>query len=250
MFWWRGPPDNFGDWIGPYLYRARTGHEPLYRRPNNRSPTTTLVTAGSLIHTVQQDCVVWGSGIIRRNSPVRRPQETLAVRGPLTRQRFLVLGYPCPEVYGDPAILMPLHCNPGPSSGLPLALVPHYVHFEEAVRLYGSEPAVRIVDVRQPVEVVVQAITSCPAVISSSLHGLIIAHSYGLPAARGVFATGLGGDGVKFDDYLLSGGVYETPEPVFLSNVRPVDELVSLANEAPFPDLESLRPGLLVSCPF
>lgn len=76
-----------------------------------------LFAIGSGIMHSYADATLWGSGmeyppkgrianVLNRNG--FRKLDIRAVRGPLSREVLLKLGYNCPEVYGDPAILMPL----------------------------------------------------------------------------------------------------------------------------------------------
>jgi hypothetical protein len=55
--------------------------------------------------------------------------------------------------------------------------------------------------------------------VSSSLHGIILAHAYGIPVAWTEFSTGLKGDGVKFLDHYASVGI---TDPVKSSVKQPV----------------------------
>jgi hypothetical protein len=48
-------------------------------------------------------------------------------------------------------------------------------------------------------------------ILSSSLHGIILAHAYGIPAAWVRLSDKLFGDGVKFADYADSVGITLTP---------------------------------------
>lgn len=63
--------------------------------------------------------VVWGTGIhfiediIKvANDKNSRLLDIRAVRGPLTKRALEMAGYICPNIFGDPAILMPLIYTP------------------------------------------------------------------------------------------------------------------------------------------
>jgi pyruvyltransferase len=51
---------------------------------------------------------------------------------------------------------------------------------------------------------VIDDIASCDAIASSSLHGVITANAYGIPAAWLEFSSKIGGDGMKYIDYFQS----------------------------------------------
>lgn len=77
-----------------------------------------LFTVGSGGLRSFQNATMWGTGIMYDGLKGKwfakywdanhRHLDIRAVRGPLTRQVYLKLGHNCPEVYGDPGILMPL----------------------------------------------------------------------------------------------------------------------------------------------
>jgi hypothetical protein len=69
---------------------------------------------------------------------------------------------------------------------------------------------------------VVEAITACHAILSSSLHGLIVAEAYGVPAAWMTITDKVKGGGFKFCDYYLATG-REPPQPL------PWDRALTLA---------------------
>lgn len=79
--------------------------------------TMCIAHIGSIIQFLGQDCVVYGSGFLFRWAMPQFARKKLkldirAVRGPLTRNVLMELGYKLPEVYGDPAILLPLFFTP------------------------------------------------------------------------------------------------------------------------------------------
>lgn len=255
MVWSWSPdePRNFGDWIGPLIFTLRRGHPPLnFRLKPASGRGRAYVTAGSIMGHIRRSeaAIVWGAGIIARDQAFERPRQICAVRGPITRARCLELGYDCPEVFGDPAILLPrLFGAPSVAPRRLLGIVPHFVNYAEALDRFAADERVKVVDVGRPVDEVVEDILSCEVLVSSSLHGLIVSHAYGRPAARVTFSAPLKGDGVKFADYYLGCGV-EPPAPFVVDADTSVDDLVRLARKAPCPRTGSLDDDLLAACPF
>ena len=65
----------------------------------------------------------------------------------------------------------------------------------------------QLIDIQDPIETVIDRIASCDCIASSSLHGLIVSHAYGVPAVWIKFRDLPSGDDVKFHDYYLSLGL-------------------------------------------
>jgi hypothetical protein len=234
------------------IFAGRRGRPPLHYGFKQNRHGGAYVAAGSIMRYIKtpDSAIVWGTGIISREDRFAQPKAIHAVRGPLTRQRCQELGYPCPEVYGDPGILLPeVLGTPKVEITHRLGIIPHYVHFEEATALFVGMP-VRVIDVLRPIEEVVRDILSCKATLSSSLHGLIVSHSYGRPSAWVSFANPLNGDGVKFHDYYLAGGVADPPSPVRILGSVNLSDLTRLADVAPLPRNDRLVEELRRSCPF
>lgn len=118
------------------------------------------------------------------------------------------------------------------------------------MEFYGQDPEAFVIDIRWPLEEVIKAILSCARIVSSSLHGLIFAHSYGVPAAQVEFADKLGGDGVKFLDYYTAGGIKMPQKPLVIEQKIPVIEFEQYVSDCPQPNLDPLLDPLLEACPF
>lgn len=69
-----------------------------------------------------------------------------------------------------------------------------------------EDPAILVIDVSNPWTEVVDAIRSSDVVLSSSLHGLIVAEAYGIPASWIRISDRLQGGSFKFNDYYLATG--------------------------------------------
>lgn len=249
VFWSWYEPKNFGDWVNPYLFERITGAEAIHCSGRHLLPGATAVYGcGSVLrHILRPDvAIVWGSGIIDRQDRFERPLRTLAVRGPFSRARMLELGYDCPEVYGDPALLLPDVYSPRRGDMAPVGVIPHYTELA-ALRAQPLPKGWRLIDVTRPLEAVVDDIAGCERTVSSSLHGLIVSHAYGVPSAWIAAESQLHGDGVKFLDYLTSVGIDENVKPGSWSAVRAGD-LSALTFYQP--DVRGRQGQLRESCPF
>ena len=173
-----------------------------------------LVTVGSTAGWLEQDGTqVWGAGLMRTLEPAvierlagLRGVGVHAVRGTLTAAELrLQLGWPIPEVYGDPALLLPrfLQVPDGQPSQGKVAMVPHLDHlglFPDA-----EDAGVHSVDARQGMERVVREIAGARACISSSLHGIIVAQAYGVPWIWVRISDAvIAGDTFKFRDFFTT----------------------------------------------
>lgn len=214
-FWCRIPSRaNFGDALSPWLIHKLSGQHPVFVAPD--SPRTKYLVTGSIAGFAGPHCVVWGAGIIRQQDKIARGATLLAVRGPLTRQRAISAGIHCPEAYGDPALLLPRLYNPAPpqTEGIGLAL-----HYSDAPWLLnrGLLPQwLKPIDMQASIETVIATIRGCQLVVSTSLHGIITAHAYGIAAVWAEFRPLPEEDGTKFRDYLLSIG-HRQQQPLRLS---------------------------------
>lgn len=201
LFWPTRPsPGNFGDLLGPVILRHYG-----YRVEHGGLGSARLFSCGSVAKLATPGSVVLGSGVISSYNDVDPTAHWIWVRGPLTRHRVLASGGQCPEIYGDPALLMPRIVAPSPRQYFDLGIVPHYVDYEFVKSQYPDHRVINVLN--QDPRKVVRAVTECRKIISSSLHGLIVAQAYGIPAAWVRFSDNLAGDGVKFQDYYQSVGL-------------------------------------------
>ena len=209
-----------------------------------------LFTVGSGGLRSFQDTTIWGTGIMYDGlkglwfekywDADHRHLDIRAVRGPLTREVFLKLGHKCPEVYGDPGILMPLIYKPKSIEKThEYMIIPQYTT-ENEVRKYYSDEMIISMNTND-YKSVIDKIASCKKVYCSSLHGIILAEAYGVPAVfyRGVHTN----IDFKYKDYYASTGRYDVPMANSLAE--------AFSYEVPtLPDLTKLQKGLMEAFPY
>ncbi|MGH2634773.1 MAG: polysaccharide pyruvyl transferase family protein [Actinomycetota bacterium] len=203
-YWFSGR-SNFGDALSAVVVAHVSNASPVLVSGRHRGK---VLAVGSILHRLAETDTVWGAGAIREASIVPPPRVRFrAVRGPLTRA--LIRG-DVPEVYGDPAMLLPRIYQPSRSKRFELGVIPHYL---DADSIRVADPVVSLIDVLSDWQDVVDHINECDTILSSSLHGLIVAEAYGVPAAWFVGSDKVTGHGFKFRDYYESTG-RQAPEPV------------------------------------
>jgi hypothetical protein len=214
-FWCTIPSrPNFGDGLTPWLIRRLTGQHPFFVRPED--PRHKYLITGSIVSYARENCSVWGCGIMSRDDFISPSARLLGVRGPLTRARAIECGAECPEVYGDPGLLLPRLYTPRPNERrFVCGLIPHFSDGPRLSAIGQLSGAVRLIDIQDPIEKVIDQIASCEFVASSSLHGIIASHAFGIPAVWVKFRDLPSGDDSKFHDYFQSIG-QTPPVPVRL----------------------------------
>lgn len=200
---------NFGDLLSPWLVQKLTGIETKLIRvvtePNKKlRKKPTYISIGSILSRTQDVSIVWGTGSFgtEQAGQISKKASYHAVRGPLTRCLVQNNGVKCPAVYGDPALLSPLVYNPDVSVDYEIGVVLRWSEKEWLAQ--KPSKGVKLIDLGTgDIENVISEMKSCKTIITSSLHGLIIADAYGIPNAWLSSDTPKGGE-FKFFDYFLS----------------------------------------------
>lgn len=165
-----------------------------------------LFGIGSILENYdRKGIIVWGSGIIRKKANVK-PAHFLAVRGLETLKLIKNLGYIKTDIpLGDPALLLPLIYQPSIVKNNKIGIIPNYKQFNELKEKQINENFI-LIDLKNNINSVTNQICSCKYIISTSLHGIIVAHAYKIPAlwVDLNLSTRLVGDDTKFYDYFTS----------------------------------------------
>ena len=241
-------PVNLGDYLGKVIVDWMLEKKGLSLN-DEVGGVKHLITVGSRGLKMFQDATIWGTGIYgghtskwseRFHRANHRHLDIRAVRGPLTREVYLDLGHKCSEIYGDPAILMPLIYKPSNIQKThEYMIIPQYTQETWLRRYIKGEYVISMNS--DDYKDVIDKIVSCKYVISSSLHGIILAESYGVPA---IYFNGRPGrQQFKFKDYYLSTGRKDFPLVTSL-----VEAYDSYAPE--LPDLSKLQKGLMDVFPY
>lgn len=229
---------NFGDLITPLLLK-HYGFTPIHTLPHK----TSLVSTGSILEHLPEDYSgqILGSGFIYETSRMTFPKaRVFAVRGELTRER---LGVGHRDVaLGDPGLLASRVLPQREKKRYVLGIVPHHIDAASPVlaRIAGNyREEVIVIDVQQQPLEVFRLIDQCEHILSSSLHGLIVADSFGIPNGW-LSVSNLTGGRFKFDDYYSSLKI-SNENPIELRGNESIGEMISMTTLKPVNNIIKLQ---------
>ena len=212
LFWSHGEETdkNFGDAINPILFGQIT--QKKVANPStiiNLFNKPTYYFIGSILDNLNKsNAIVCGTGFQNENAKVlKKPSKIIAVRGPLTRNIFLKYNIECPEVYCDPALLLAnIYMPENLEKKYDVGIIAHYIDKEvlSKKRIIDNNLTYHFIDIEADWKTVIEEICKARYILSSSLHGIIVAHAYGVPAVRIKLSDMIVGGNFKFNDYALS----------------------------------------------
>jgi pyruvyltransferase len=219
---------NFGDELSFFITSKLINHDKYELVLNQDSKLTSIdyniICIGSYIHVAKEDYYIFGSGIrsdppLEGNTYSYQNLNIKALRGPLSKNFLqkskINKSIIVPEIYGDPALLLPKFYQPKRIHLLKdkIGLIPHksnYKHYENKI----DQSKFILINPTDPWQNVISSIYSCKCIISSSLHGLICADAYCKP-------------NLWLDEYILTEGDFKFRD-YFASQQRPYVKIVSL----------------------
>jgi len=213
---------------------------------------TNYTMIGSMLHVANKNTIVWGTGMLAEDMyPKEAPKKILAVRGKLTREALIKKGYDCPEVFGDPALLLPYFYQPSKEKKYRVGIVPHMYDEDNPIihEWLAKNLDCCLISMKHYSRKfeIVDKIVSCEFIISSSLHGIIISDAYHIPNVWVEFSDRVVGNGFKFRDY-FSSVKRDIHTPKTINILTDIDILSNNKHKKEAIDID-LKP-LINSCPF
>ena len=176
-YWWQGVP-NFGDALAPLLLAYHADLDVTWAEPR----TAQIAVIGSILEHLPEtwDGYVCGCGKLHENSvtPLTesvRLKRVLAIRGPLSAK-----GIKGDFALGDAGLLADELIKLPPKRHT-LGIVAHWSDKHLASRPEFTRYEPLIIDPGGDPLTVIKQIASCRKIISSSLHGLIVADTFAIP---------------------------------------------------------------------
>lgn len=241
---------NWGDKLNPalttFLAQRPVKHWKDAPEISDMQPVYSVI--GSHIARSKENSVIWGTGFLSSEEVIKStPRQICAVRGPLTRAKLLAQGIDCPAVFGDAALLYPAMHPASRDIVWDLGIIQHIREANvEPLPTINGNFRVKIIDISGGLADVIDDIVRCRRIVSSSLHGIIASHAYGVPAAWIKFSDRPKGDGFKFRDYWATAGRNDV-EPWLVDADTTIEQLAAIRSPvAAVPDVNAL----IDACPF
>ncbi len=194
---WYDEDNNWGDVFTPFLF-AQFGVELEWANDDRIQ----LFATGSVLDRISRYYTqhILGSGLLYgHNRRDLRNAQVHLLRGHRTLERCQLTGRPA---LGDPGLLASLFVQKPAKPEIRHGIIPHYVDREHAeVKKWSHREDTLVIDIRAGVRNVLKQVAMCETIVSSSLHGLVIADSLGIPNHWVRLSDNVLGGEFKFVDY-------------------------------------------------
>lgn len=196
--WEKG--ENFGDYLSKIIVGKIAKN---YGFSKMKESSNKILAVGSILHFARTDDIIWGSGINGKIALDKLKFTNLdikALRGPLTQEVLKKMNIHTPDIFGDPALLMPtlfpnLKYTPIKNK---ITIIPNLNEYEECLKI--TPKTYNLISPLRHWTFVFKEILSSEIVYTSSLHGLIICEAFKVPVA--LFKPFGGETMFKYEDYL------------------------------------------------
>jgi len=241
LYWWQPKSRlrvipramNVGDALSAYI----VWHVIQEKKIKLVSGENKLLSIGSILNHANTGDTLWGTGFNSNKTDTDYDFANLtvcAVRGPCTKKFLENKGISCPAIYGDPGLLTSRYFAQAAKQDIDLLVIPHY---SESKTKYSAK---HVLETKGSVPKFIDKLTRAKKVVSSSLHGIIMAESYGIPAILLKNANGEGEE--KYHDYYQGTGRFEFP---ICSTLK---EAMS-STPCELPDIKKIQQDLINSFP-
>lgn len=280
LYYWRGEY-NLGDALNLELVQRFFGFKVDYKNIQEAE----LLAIGSILgwglppslemnfanlEMIKKPLKIWGSGFIRQPSqtglnPMKfsREIEIYALRGRKTKAVLeKVLGQDLSGiVLADPGILAEKLIDKTQIQKIyDVGIIPHHteVNLESFKQLQEAIPNSILIDVHHSCMENLEKIAQCHCILSSAMHGLIIADGMGIPNIRVICTKTMAvGQNWKFEDYY---SVYDMPKPFVFDIQKGLDEILQYKDSmkekiiqeyaVPLQEVERLKQELIEVFPY
>lgn len=173
IYYWQAKK-NFGDLLGSLLIKKFTGLDSYW----SGIESANIVVVGSILEHIPSNWngVIAGAGKLHADTKLNFPKaKILALRGPLTAK-----GLKGNFVLGEPGLLAD-ELVPESDKEYDLGLVPHWTDTKLENNPIFKKFNPKIIRVSDDPLKVISEIGKCKKIVSSSLHGIVLADAFNIP---------------------------------------------------------------------
>lgn len=219
--------NNFGDLLTPMILKYY-GLTPVFSYPY-KTQCTVIGTILELMPSTFNGYIL-GSGWTNYKYGDFPDAKILGVRGFLTKEYLGIKDSVC---IGDPGLLISRIYPCLKSTKFKLGIIPHESEIcnpliKKLKRNIGKDCIIISPRNKDPKKIL-RAINSCEYIVSSSLHGLIVSDSYGIPNGRIKFSELDSSKDFKFHDYYSS--LSESLRTYQIRGTESMDQLIGITRQ-------------------